>query len=117
MYVSLSILDLKNLEVLKDKKIGPQLDSPLCNYDTSSCLPGAILPRTDYVTKIMHILPSGGLIICATMKQGTCQTRSAVDLSMLSNSSITVAPNNISTACVSLVESSGNLCVTCCCRQ
>lgn len=105
----LSILDLNDLKLLKDKRIGPQLDSPLCNYDTSLCLPGAILSPTDYVTKIMHILPNGGLVVCAAMKQGICQIRSTIDLSILSNSSITVAPNDMSATCVSLVDSSGNL--------
>lgn len=113
VYVSsvnyLSILDLKDLKVLKDRRIGPQLDSPLCNYDSSSCLPGATLSLTDYISKIMHTLPSGGLIVCATMKQGVCQIRSTDDLSILSNSSITVAPNDISATCVSLVDSNGNL--------
>ncbi|CAG9540417.1 unnamed protein product [Cercopithifilaria johnstoni] len=105
----LSILDLNDLKVLKDKRVGPQSDSPLCNYDTSSCLPGAIPSLTDYVTKIMHILPNGGLIVCAAMKQGICQIRSTDDLSVLSNSSITVAPNDISASCVSLVDNSDNL--------
>lgn len=105
----LSILDLKDLKVLKHRRIGPQLDSPLCNYDSSSCLPGATLSLTDCVTKIMHTLPGGRLIICATMKQGICQIRSTNDLTILSNSSITVAPSDISATCVSLVDSNGNL--------
>ncbi|VDK62047.1 unnamed protein product, partial [Onchocerca ochengi] len=113
VYVSsvnhLSILDLKDLKVLKHRRIGPQLDSPLCNYDSSSCLPGATLSLTDCVTKIMHTLPGGRLIICATMKQGICQIRSTNDLTILSNSSITVAPSDISATCVSLVDSNGNL--------
>uniref|UniRef100_A0A915PVS6 Sema domain-containing protein n=1 Tax=Setaria digitata TaxID=48799 RepID=A0A915PVS6_9BILA len=113
IYVSsvnhLSILDLRDLKVLEDRRIGPQMDSPLCNYDSSSCLPGATLSLTDYVTKIMHVLPDGGLIVCATMKQGICQIRSTDNLSLIRNSSITVAPNDVNATCVSLVDNSGNL--------
>ncbi|KAL3982053.1 Sema domain family protein [Acanthocheilonema viteae] len=57
----------------------------------------------------MHSLSSGGLIVCAIMKQGTCQIRSTDDLSILSNSSVIVAPNDISATCISLIDSNGNL--------
>uniref|UniRef100_A0A0R3RZR8 tRNA (adenine(58)-N(1))-methyltransferase n=1 Tax=Elaeophora elaphi TaxID=1147741 RepID=A0A0R3RZR8_9BILA len=79
-YFTLTSLKIGDLNILKNERIGPRLDSPLCNYDTSSCLPGATLSLTDYATKIMHILPGGGLIVCATMKQGIRQIRESLPL-------------------------------------
>uniref|UniRef100_A0A915BHS0 Sema domain-containing protein n=3 Tax=Parascaris univalens TaxID=6257 RepID=A0A915BHS0_PARUN len=100
----LSILDISTLEPISDVITGPQLDSTLCNYDTSACLKDAKLSPTDYVTKILH-LRGKTVLVCGSLHQGVCQVRSADTLSILANGSVPVAPNDANSSCVSVMDS------------
>uniref|UniRef100_A0AC34RI63 Sema domain-containing protein n=1 Tax=Panagrolaimus sp. JU765 TaxID=591449 RepID=A0AC34RI63_9BILA len=86
------------------------LDSYLCNAELTSCIgPRAKenIVQTNNTNKILHRLPNG-LLVCGSVRQGTCEIRSLDNLSqIISKSTVPVAANARNASTVSMVDDAG----------
>ncbi|CAI5443143.1 unnamed protein product [Caenorhabditis angaria] len=95
-------IGVKNLTPRENLTIGPVADSPWCNADGKSCLKDHRPILTHVHTKILHPLPNSQLLICTSVKLGSCSTYST-KLSLISISSTPVAANSANASTVSLI--------------
>uniref|UniRef100_A0A0N5A3Z0 Sema domain-containing protein n=1 Tax=Parastrongyloides trichosuri TaxID=131310 RepID=A0A0N5A3Z0_PARTI len=95
-----------NLTLLQKSKTGPVLDSPLCNYDLSSCVDvNLVKQKTDNVNKLLQLTPSGQLLVCGSTRQGICNLYNSEDISLpIQNGTVPIASNSGNASTVGLID-------------
>uniref|UniRef100_A0AAF5DK30 Sema domain-containing protein n=2 Tax=Strongyloides stercoralis TaxID=6248 RepID=A0AAF5DK30_STRER len=100
-------LKVSNLTILQTSKTGPILDSPLCNYDLSSCVDlNLVKEKTDNYNKLLQITPSGQLLVCGSTRQGICNLYNNDDISLpIQNGTVPIVANSKNASTVGLIDS------------
>uniref|UniRef100_A0A0N5B395 Sema domain-containing protein n=1 Tax=Strongyloides papillosus TaxID=174720 RepID=A0A0N5B395_STREA len=95
-----------NLSILQKTSTGPILDSPLCNYDLSSCVDvNVIKEKTDNYNKLLQKTPSGQLLICGSTRQGICNLYNAEDITLpIQNGTVPIVSNSQNSSTVGLID-------------
>ena len=103
-------MNATNLSLIQKVETGPVLDSYLCNAELTSCIgprTTSSIVETNNFNKILHKTPDG-LLVCGSVRQGSCEIRSLDNLSkVIRKSTIPVAANAQNASTVSLVDESG----------
>lgn len=100
-------LKVSNLTILQTSKTGPILDSPLCNYDLSSCVDiNIVKEKTDNYNKLLQITPSGHLFVCGSTRQGICNLYDSNDITLpIKNGTVPIVSNTKNASTVGMIDS------------
>ncbi|KAK0399439.1 hypothetical protein QR680_003050 [Steinernema hermaphroditum] len=102
-------LNSSDLSLIHEVDTGPVLDSPFCNFDSSSCIRASTLKQTDNHNKILHVT-SEGLLSCGSVRQGVCDIRSVNNIhDVVQSGTVPIAANSANSSTVSLLGESGFL--------
>uniref|UniRef100_A0A1I7Y844 Sema domain-containing protein n=1 Tax=Steinernema glaseri TaxID=37863 RepID=A0A1I7Y844_9BILA len=102
-------LNTTDLSLIHEVDTGPVLDSPFCNFDSSSCIRASSLKQTDNHNKILHAT-SEGVLACGSVRQGVCDVRSLKNIhEVLQSGTVPIAANSANSSTVSLIGNSGYL--------
>jgi hypothetical protein len=91
---SLYLLNVTDLGVLEQTATGPVLDSPECSPTLENCIGSRdSIQQTDNYNKILQFLPNEKLLlICGSVRQGSCEWRNLDTLKLNTSTFSTSVP-------------------------